>query len=36
MLHVVGQAQYLEWVLQGVVTGDPVCIGGSISKGGLG
>ena len=27
MLHVVGQAQYVEEVLQGVVGVDPVCIG---------
>ena len=26
MLHVEGQAQYLQWVLQGVVGVDPVCI----------
>ena len=32
MRHVVGQAQYAERVLQGVV----VCIGGSIYKGSLG
>ena len=28
MLHVVGQAQYGEGVLQGVVRFDPVCIDG--------
>ena len=36
MLHVVGQAQYVEGVLQSVVVVDPVGIGGSICKGGLG
>ena len=40
MLHVVGQAQYVEGacipVLQGVVEVDSVCIGGSICRGELG
>ena len=37
MLHMVGQVQYVEGVLQGVVEVDAVYIGGSIfCKGGLG
>ena len=36
MLHVVGQAHYVEGVQQGVVGVDPVFIGGSICKGRLG
>ena len=36
MLHVVGQAQYVEGVLHDVVGVDSVCIGGSVCKGGLG
>ena len=36
MLHVMGKAQYVEGVLQGVVGVDPVCIGGSVCKGRLG
>ena len=35
MLHVVGKAQYVEGVLQGVVGVDPVYYGGSVWKGGL-
>ena len=34
MLHVEGQAQYVDGVLHGVVGVNPVCIGGSICKGG--
>ena len=33
MLHVVGQARYVEGVLHSVVGVDPVCIGGSVCKG---
>ena len=36
MLHVLGQAQYVKEVLQGVVGVDPVCIGGSVCKDRLG
>ena len=36
MLYVVGQAQYVERVLQCVVGVDPVCNGGNVCKGGLG
>ena len=36
VLYVVGQAHYVEGVLQGVVGVDPVCIGGSVCNGGLG
>ena len=33
MLHMVGQAQYVERVLQGFVVVDSMCIGGNGSKG---
>ena len=36
MLHMEGQAQYVEGVLQSVVGVDPVWIGGSVCKGRLG
>ena len=36
MLCMVGQAQYVERLLQGIVEVDPVCIGRSICNGRLG